>query len=43
MQHWMSEEQTYTVIVPICEMFIYMLSLVFGIISTWKKNPNKPW
>lgn len=41
MQHWMSEEQTYTVIVPINEMFIYMLSLVFGIISTGKKNKTK--
>lgn len=36
-QQWMSEEQTYTVIVPINEMFIYTLSLVFGIISTEKK------
>lgn len=33
----MSEEQTYTVIVPINEMFIYTLSLVFGIISTEQK------
>lgn len=36
-QQWMSEEQTYTVIVPINEMFIYTISLVFGIISTEKK------
>lgn len=36
-QQWMSEEQIYTAIVPISEMFICILSLIFGIISTGKK------